>query len=999
MIVFELTPAENYGDRVSGLNEEGKLTVSTSGMTGTTEPQRLTFGDLTFNAEGTYVFNVKETNADPAEGSVWTYDNDSAKQITVVVSDPEKDGKLNATTVVGDGDTYNPEFVNSYSAAPVTGVPVDFNFSKQFTGHEWTSDYSFTFKMTAVDGAPMPADSVDGVKTITVNAPTNETGTIAGLNFGDITYNTVGNYRYEITEVVPENPNAGVTYDTTPRTVTVTVTDLDEDGNHTGHLSASVTSIENNGAATFTNTYESGSVDYDATIGLAIQKKLTGHDIIGDQFGFTLTATNEAAKNFLGRDAKVVYTSGSELKNGVATDRISVTTGENGFVFTKDNIGEYTFDVSESKGGNTDEGYTNDTNVYHVRIESSDSGNGTLTVNTYVSDDGGVYEGEVLVNTVTSSAASRSVSNVVLTFNNSYTGEGTLGGEGNVNIKATKELANRDLVEGEFTFNVVNAKDPNKVIVSGTNAVDGSITFAPIQYSTDSMLADVKNHLATQGYTTDDNGVVHRTFTYQYRVSETGKLPDGVTLDDTTANAGAFDINVVLTDNNDGTYAVEVVYPEGKDGLVFSNTYGRDASVTLKLNGEKIYKTIGTDNAPDITGKYTFNLTSEEGTPMPESVETVNDRAGNVDFGDVTYTMENVFGTDTSTEEGSVTAAEGQPVRSKTFTYNVTETGQIAGVTNDLETTKSFTVTVYDMGDGTITVDPSSESTDMRFSFINTYSVESITTNPVTAGLTITKNLTGRTLNDGEFTFQMTNLATKEVYEGKNKADGSITFPDITFTETGTTEFEIKEVNNGLGGIGYDNNIFKVTATETDNQNGTLSVEWKSDSYIIFNNNYAADLTSMTIGAVKVLSGRELTENEFTFRLSDADGNVIEEVKNDANGGVIFSELKYDKAGEYVYTVSEVKGDDEDITYDESVYTITVNVTDDLVGQLHAETSITKGEETVDSIVFNNIYTEPEKPEESEGPSTGVWTNPAPFAVTFSASLAAILAILYRRLH
>ena len=173
------------------------------------------------------------------------------------------------------------DFTNTFVPTAFEDVPEGFGFTKEFTGHEWTEDYSFDFVLKAVDGAPMPADAVDGAKTVTVKSPDAEDGTTAAFNFGDIKYEKAGTYKYTVNEVVPEEGtedyNAGITYDSHIANVTVTVTeDEDENGNKTGTLSAEavITAEGNDTPEVFTNTYDTNEVTIggkDST-GIAVQK-------------------------------------------------------------------------------------------------------------------------------------------------------------------------------------------------------------------------------------------------------------------------------------------------------------------------------------------------------------------------------------------------------------------------------------------------------------------------------------------------------------------------------------------------------------------------------------------------------------------------------------------------------------------------------------------------------------------------------------------------------
>ena len=949
------------------------------------------FGNITFTEAGEYSFRISELL--PGDGGFVgntggiTFD-DHDRVINVSVHDNGR-AELVAEVTNATGDN---NWTNKYSVdgAEETVDTVSFGLKKVLVGKTWTND-PFTFTFTADDEESnkfMPASTE-----VTVSAPTAsdaDGNNYAEFGFGTITYDKEGTYKYTITEVA--GTNKGITYDTHEAHVTVQVTD-----DLNGGFAISVSKD----AATFTNTYHT-ELNYEANGagGLSIQKRLENHDLARGQFSFTVTAADQKSIDKAGFETATYSTHEAKVPTGstYAENLISVF---GNMTFTQEDVDDtYTYTVTETVGDEA--GYTYDATQYTVTITSSDDGQGNLTVTTTVSDGTNSTAYTYDNNGAVSGKA-------VVPFNNAYNAEGTLGGEGNTTIVATKSLTNRPIVDGEFKFNVYNKAAADAApVTTGTSNAEGVITFGELNYSKAQLLADVNNGLAVK--TTVDG---KDTFEYQYTVSEDeGNFVNGV-----TPIASSFDIKVIVTDNNDGTLAIDVTYPGDKEGLEFRNAYGagEDGSAVLNITGSKELKVESGDNPPDIGGKFTFTISGSEGAPMPAVTEVVNDAAGNVEFGDITYTMANVFGDtgDKEPVEGDITTLS--EVREKEFTYTVTETGEVAGVTNDPEASKTFTVTVTDNGDGSISV--SSNPTDNKFAFVNTYSVKPLDpSDPTdlgedgTAPLTISKALSGRTLNDGEFTFVMNGISGTNTegltISAVNDASGNVIFADgFVFSAPGTYQFNISETDNALGGVAYDGSNYKANAVVTDNGDGTLSVVWNVTNAageevknITFNNTYTTTPVEVFVEMSKTLDGRKLAEGEFNFVVKDAESNVVAEVKNNENGVFGFAET-YSAAGTYTYTVSEVKGDDKDITYDESVYTITVNVTDDGVGHLYATTAIAEGDQAVDGIVFKNVYTEPEKPVEPSGPSTGVWTTPAPFAVTFTASLAAILAILYRRLR
>ncbi|MDB7953323.1 Spy0128 family protein, partial [Faecalitalea cylindroides] len=946
------------------------------------------FGQLTFSKVGDYVFTVTEDTKATVGG--WTYDNDP-KTITYHVTDEGFDGQLDATV---DGN--NPTVTNKYEAADFTGIPTDFTLTKVFEGKEWSTEDVFEFTLTAGNNTagvdtPMPANT-----TVQVNAPTEEDGKTAKFDFGSISYDTVGEYHYTVSEV--EGTNVGIDYSKNVAEITVTVTD-----NKQGGLVASA-KVEN---GIFTNTYSS-ELDYVGKGGIELVKNLIGYDLTKDnQFTFTLSAADEASKEKAGMQdmsEDVFNTEDTMDANGLSTSTIQLLPKMQ--KFTQDDVGKvYKYTVSETSEQKP--GYTNDTTEYTIQISTSDDGSGTLTVSTRITGTNGTditYE-----YTQSKQKAETGVAQVV--FNNTYTSStNTEGYDASVNLTGTKTLTNRPMVDGEFQFNVLSN---GSVVSSGTNTADGIVTFTPINYTNDQLIQDHANGIASK----EGN-----TYTYVYDVEEVTP-GNGVSI-----VAGKFSVTVKVTDNGDGKLVTKVIYPEG--GLAFENAYGQSASAELKINGKKSLAENGT-NHPDITDKFEFTITGSEGAPMPEKTTVRNDAAGNVDFGKIVYTMQNVFGDDgqqaiveqetpvteeqTTTEDGSVSEETEEVVglteqvetysekREKTFTYTITESGSLPGVTND--SAKVINVKVIDNGDGTISVTSDTQGT---FTFVNTYVPDPTDeTSPTDSAVTIKKVLDGRTLKADEFSFTMMDENGNGV-QATNAEDGSVVFPKLTFDKEGIYTYTISETNDNKGGVNYDTTTYKAIATVTDDTSGKLKVEWKvTDAQgkeineITFNNKYTVQPTSLTLGATKVLEGRELADKEFLFVLSDEEGNVVEEAYNDKTGKVTFSDLTFDKAGTYNYTVTEKNTNAKGITYDESVYNIQVEVVDNEDGTLNMTTTTTKDGE-VSSIVFKNKAEKdsvPEQPEKGDTSNTSTRTFAGLFTslAVDAAALAGIATLLKKR--
>lgn len=966
------------------------------------------FGNITFTLPGTYTFTVSEVQpaADTDTEGV-TYDT-TVYTVNVEVTDAGE-GVLNAEiTSIDDQDGNSSEalnFTNTYEPGGSTDLPDEgqgsIQLRKVLQGKAWDGD-AFTFEIAAADEASSKYMPAETQVTVDAKTDTDENGNdFADFGFGTITYDQIGVYTYTVTEVTGDN--AGITYDSHTAEVTVQVSD-----NLHGGLTAAVTNIEN---GVFTNIYNSGEVNYDALGGLQIQKNLTGHDIAAGQFEFTVDPENENALEKLG-DAKVVQSTAAQLVGNTATETLPVVTD---MTFTKDDAGkDFEFTVAETKGGA--EGYKNDDHVYNVVISVSDSGSGTLTVETRV--DG------LLVATYTASAAQTlDVQPVTLTFNNSYdAGSTTVGGESDVRFDATKTLTGRDMVADEFDFIVSDVKGNEVATGSNAAAADGqtgTVTFSPIEYTTQSLNEAVANGIA-QIHRNDDGTV---TYEFVYTVSEdTAQNDKGV-----TAVNDSFQVTVNVVDDGKGSLTATV---NDDAALAFTNTYGADAKAEVALSGNKVIalddNTLEGPSLADIEGAFTFTLTGSEGAPMPEAASVKNDAQGNVSFGTIVYTMENVFGGEPTDDTEGVDAQSAQ--RQKTFTYTVAESGDYAGITNDTGT-KTVTVTVTDNGDGTISVAKTSDEGAVAgdFTFTNTYGtdpVPSTPTDPTHGGVSIKKSLTGRNLNEGEFTFMLRGASAPGVADPKgivftasNAADGSVNFPEVTFTQPGEYLFVITEVNGGLGGVTYDGSVYNALATVTDNQDGTLSVAWKITDAdgnevesITFENGYEiVNPGSIVFGASKKLDGRELADGEFTFELKDADGNVLQTATNAADGSVVFDDpVMYAEAGEYTYTVSEKLPEDDDpstdgiqkdnVTYDETVYTATVTVTDNGDGSTSASVSYGNDGKLPS---FTNTYVKPAEPAPEEPtdamPKTGDTSNVAVIGLGLAAMALVAGGVILRR--
>lgn len=961
------------------------------------EPVSGTFGKgehaVTF-ADGKVAFKLKDgeekTVAGLPVGARYTVAEDAAEGYTTAVNGA--DGSKAEGAVTEDGATV--AFTNTYgTAAEGRDVSTAGLFTKTLKGRDWAEGDSFQFALAGEDGAPMPEGSADGSKTVSVTAAGTKAGDRVAFDFGPIRYTLddikdagfaeVGGKRvraktftYTVCEARPDDGSAiaGVAYDGHVATMTVTVTD---DGS--GNLTATTPAIAQASGGDFVNTYTT-ELDYSARAGVRLSKTLCGRAMEAGQFAFTVTADAEtAAKLGLKTDKDAYAVAAADDGKADLLDLIGGA-AEGDVKFTDADAGKvYRFTVTETKLGG--EGYANDTAPRTVTIAPAyDAATGRLTVTTAVAKDGvEVARSEVS----TADDAMATPAPVTVAFQNSYEATGTLGGEGNVAINATKTLTGRAAAAGEFSFSVRDAQ--GNVVATATNQASGDgeaagLAFSPIAYTTDALERMVADGTATRA--ADGSWVI------PYTVSEDGtdQLSAGV-----TATASSFDITVKVADDDKGGLDVSVVYPEGSDGtLSFVNGYGTNEA-TVDLAGTKTLALrqagLGLTQA-DIAGKYTFKITPLDGAPAPVDAsgktvtEATNDAAGNVELGHVTFKQPS----DLDDVE-----IDGDGLRTKTFAYRVSESGSVDGVVNDATATRTFTVKVVeDTNAGTLVAEvlPAEGTPEGKgaFEFTNTYGVNP-TPSSVTDQIKVNKKLKGRDLAEGEFEFQLVELAAdgseSVAATGKNAADGTVALSPVTYTTPGMHSYELREVAGTAGGVTYDRAAYRVRTTAADAGNGTLTVKHEladaegnptGDDSVTFTNGYEAAPVTLKLGAAKVLKGAELKAGQFSFELKSRDGKVMSTAKNAADGSVTFDALTFKQAGTYTFTVSEVDDGQAHVTYDKAVHKIVVTVSDEAAdgtktGYLSAKVSY-EGDANMPPVFTNSYAENPGTPGTPENPGT-----------------------------
>ena len=864
-----------------------------------------------------FTYTLTETGTD---GNGMTYDK-APKRVTITVTD-DNHGTMKAAVKEGSEEL---EWTNKYTATGAVGE-ADLAVTKVLNGRAM-KDGEFNFTIKSAEDTPQLTKNIANEFSADGSVQTLKDGFKLTFDQNDIGKT----FTYIVDEVENTDVN-GITYDKSEYQVVFTPKD---NGNGTITPEIKVTRIKNAAGETvsenvkltdgkavlpFVNTYSTAPGVVDLSEAAGFTKAITGRDWKeGDSFIFKIT--------------------------GTAQDGNTVPMPQ------KDNQG-----VEEvNAGGN---GFVYDDTVYEVAIAVTDLGEGKLQAVTTVRN---TRDNENVSETTWTTDSAAGTTPIALDFTNVY------HASDDVAIKVTKEVTGgRPLKEGEFTFKLTtkpNNGGTGTEVATATNKADGTVNFGTFTYATTGYQAP-EGAVNLTDIISGDNAYATMTqvdgknvYIVNYIASEvTDNLPAGM-----TSTTQPFDVTVTVTDNGDGILTAEA--STGK----FANVYATvNDDVLIKMNGTKTIDTNGVAGltTPVLKDNFTFNLKALDGAPAPTRATAKTDENGNVDFGTATFNSSLLEGV-TAAEDGS---------RTKEFKYEVTEVKEnLPGVTYDTEK-KTFTVTLKDDGNGNLSATTSNADGQPLFAFKNSYGVEPKTSS-ITDTIQIQKVLEGRTLNKGEFTFQLTeNVDGKDtvVATGTNDADGKVTFGSIEYTKPGNHTYTVREqIPEGVAdgvyeGVTYDKAIYTITTEVTDNGDGTLQVTHavKGDEKITFTNKYEAKQTAVILNASKKLVDKKLEDGQFTFELRDENDKLVGKAKkNNADGQVVFDEITYDKAGTYKYTVSEVNDKQDGIIYDDKMYSVEVKVTDNGKGSYVAEVSCPDG-----APAFVNAYEKPAEPAKPEKP-------------------------------
>lgn len=947
-------------------------------------PLLFTKAKLNGKDKATFNYSVRERNTGAAGVK---YDGHHAAW-TVTVTD-DNSGQLKAN-VTNPSETEG-RFVNSYSSQPVTVTP---------KARKTLANPSGTLRLLNADEFTFELQDANG-KTLQSKANKAD-GTVT---FDKITYDTVGEHDYRIIE--QSGKLAGITYDQTVHMMHVTVTD-----NGYGQLKATVTYDGGKDTPVFTNTYN----PKDATVTLTAHKTFdnanNSHAKLTD-FQFQLfdneqavgvpVQTVNAAEDGTIRFQPLTFTA-SQLK-GNKSKTFTYTVREirqsAGGVNYDSHMGMWQITVTDDMSGQlkaqtrTNAAYpTTFANTYqakpvsvqfraHKTLNDPDHTGIQLQAGQYefkcVEDKTGGQAGTVKTNDQQGNILFDTIS-YKKTGVYDYTLSEVHGDRDGVTYDATKhhvKVTVTDNGEGQLladvkydngtnipeftnTYHAQPATDNPTAVKKMTSSKGNKYTLKGEDFAftlqQQSAPANVAN--ADQTKRNDQQGNIRfdqlsfpLVGTYVFTMSEQDTTVPGVTKDGTVAT-----ITYVVKDvDHTGKLTVvsKTVTPTtGANGknITFTNHYS-PKNVGYSISGVK--NIVNTDTATSRVpqdGEFKFQLNavsahdadgnaiSMNDMPMPagsqDGTQTVSNKGSGFTFSQMVYTMPGVY------------------------TYHVKE---LAGTDKTIGySTQEYdvTVTVTDQ-DGMLAATADRQTNDIRFD--NTY-----TPTPVSVRLEAAKHLTGRGLNDNEFSAELKDsngnlLQTKQfTHSPRNtqsdkvtarEGDGTLDFDKLTFDKTGVYTYTVDEQDGTLGGVTYDTTSHTVTITVTEDTKShklAASVAYSngkaSEKSILFQNTYQPEDVLVELSAKKNLTGRELQAYEFEFELVDDKGNVIDSEKNDKQGNIQFKPLTYgrdndgvDDCGEYRYVIREKNTGEKNVTYDKTEHHVTVTVSDNLQGNLTAK--------------------------------------------------------------
>lgn len=879
---------------------------------------KIDFGSIVYTQPGQYEYKVTEKSGS-AGGMTYS---DNVAVLRVTVRDNTETGELKASVERVSGDS---EFVNTYDSSIPSDKLVNPHFSKVLEGRDWRAGDNFTFTIKAkTPGAPLPVDANGKEVTSVTVSNANEA---ADFTFGTIpfTYDMVRDgertFVYEVTENASGIP--GISDDTHAATVTVTVADQ---GN--GTMSAVVTN-KNNG---FRNTYSS-RLDYTVAGGLSVTKKMNGRAMSAGEFGFVVTATGDGDKlGIAGEHANSAAPDGGEAL---------VVSSPAGVTFTQEDVGKvYSYTITE-KGGNLG-GVSYDGTSYNVEIRTTDdASNARLTVTTHVKSTSGID------NTYTYVAGSDANTAAKVSFENSYTATGETAP-----IVGTKSMTNGLMFDNDFNFRLAYGKDTGRVVSTATN-IDGQVKFGALSYKSGPLADLVDEGLATR---------TGNTWTIPYVAYE---VTDGLSDKGVTPTASSFSFNVTVEDKGDGTLTCTTDLHNG--GLAFLNTYATGEPVSIDLVGSKQLSVPKGLDGTNIAGEFTFTVEGEAGAPMPTRTSTRNDANGNVDFGSITFRLEDLL--KAPGENGETNDAAGETEGAGAAAGDAAALGESVPTPNAQPNEPAVGETGNPVVDSEPDAAPPATQEAAPAPSEGAASESAPAAEPGPASEAAPQALANHDVEaDGVATasWHRSRRLMRVVSDTAAAATDGEAAAEPVRERSRTFRYTITEKSGAVAGVTNDAQSTRVVYIRvTDNGLGKLTVarvdangnELDGPAFTFTNSYSVKHTTSSVTDQIKVrktLTGRALDANEFTFELIE-DGRVVATGTNDASGKVTLSPIEYTAPGVHNYTIRE-RGHGttaNGVTYSDATYRVTTTIKDNGDGTLRVTHELVDADEAE----FENVYT------------------------------------------
>ncbi|WP_462383494.1 Spy0128 family protein [Senegalimassilia anaerobia] len=858
----------------------------------------------------TFAYEVREVVPAAADAKPGVSYDDSVYTLEITVGmSSDADKRLALTTKldekVVDPATKPVAFVNGYQATKTSYDTATAGLNKVLEGRDWIDSDEFTFELKALDGGPLPKDAAgNDVTTATVAKENAES-----FGFGTITFTSdmvkaepdhKRTFTYEVREVVPADSHKlpGIQYDDNVATIKVTVSD---DGS--GMLKASAVA-EN---TRFVNRY-AAEIDYTAAGGLNVAKTLTGRDMAEGQFTIKVTPGDEASAYALGLPLE-----GAEIAMPAAADgaqAVKSALGEQHVVLRQSDVGKtYTYKVVEAVGEKVT-GYTYDTTEYAVTVTVEDNPEkAALTVKTVVA--GGPEGVKTYVYGADPSAAGTGPA--VVPFANAYAASTDNPGGTAAQVRATKGLTGRPLSAGEFTFAVKYATGGDD-LRTAKNAADGTVTFDGLHYTTEMLEGLVQDGNA---HKTSDPGIISWTVSYLAYEKTDGLAGQGV-----TPQTQPIPFTVTVVDNGDGSLTATANLG---DGLKFENAYSTGDPVQVGLSGVKTLQAAPGLDPASIEGKFTFKVTSDDAAaPMPERTTAKNTADGNVDFGSIKFTLDDLnraLGVNGQTAAADADKAEAGVAKATDQATPVKEADQAADAAK----------AVADAGK--VAADAGSASAQAADEG-----------DKPAAANDGDKPAVGDGQGAGAVAAPDTNNGAVDVVAPGNQPADQPVNPEPESGKPRSHVFTYKVTESGsVPGVINDAAATKTVSFKvTDDGAGKLTVERQggaANPAFSFANTYTVEPASSSVtdqvAVTKTLTGRDMVAGEFAFELLEGE-DVVATGVNAADGSVALSAVKYTQPGTHRYTLHEVGGGTvaNGVTYDGATYTVVTTVKDNGDGTL-----------------------------------------------------------------